>query len=147
MATDGAAPVREQESSVRGRRPRGIAVLAAIVVLQGAVLAVLGSVMLVARSEPELREAAGGVAPLITVAVLLLAVGVVRVVLGVMLARGNEVGRFVLGALAVLQIAITTFSVVALREVEIAGLVGLAMTVLELWLLYGWTRVADWFEP
>lgn len=127
------------------RRPKAIILLMVVAVLQGLGLLLLGVVFFVARGEPAMVEAVGDQAWIATaVGSILVGLGLARIGMAILLGRGVEWVRLVFGGLAVVQVALASYALVTVRDTGVGT--GLALAVVELWLLYGSEQTQEFFH-
>ncbi len=142
-------PASDAAATPRPGRPRRLWVVLALALLQGLVLGAAGAGVIAAREQPELADALGEVSnaatALLVTGVVLVLLGVLRIGLALLLLRGSEVARSWFGAAAMLQTAIGVYVVVGLQDLGEAGVVPVALSVTELWLLYGSDDVHRFF--
>ena len=130
------------------RRPVGITVLVVIGVVQGLVVVAVGALLtLVSRDEALVADTTLTQGMVLGIGMGVLAVGLLAVVLAVGLARGSNLVRSLYAGIATLEVAATTFSLLTIRDVRTAGIVGLALPAAVLWLLYGAPNTAEFFDP
>lgn len=131
----------------RPHRPLGITVLVVLGVVQGLVVAAIGALLAVVSEDAALLSELDLTSSFVLGTGLgILAVGLLGVVLSVGLARGSNVVRSLYAAIATLEVAATTFSLLTIRDVRVAGIVGLVLPVAVLWLLYGAPNTPEFFE-
>lgn len=129
------------------KRPRGVTVVAVIVLLQGLFFVAIGALLALADTAEVDFDTVEFTAEAVRIlGVILLVVGLVEVVLAVGLLRGNEFTRSLFGLLASIEAAVSIYALVALRNVQFEGVVALAISVLVLWLLYGSDPTREFFE-
>lgn len=133
------------DSAGTSRRPVAIRVLVPLAILQGLVLAGLGALLIAVRNSPEVAALGDAPAAVLAVGIVFVVLGLARIVLAALLLRRSEVARSWLGAVAVLQTAIGTYAVVGLQDAAASGLAELALSIGELWLLYGSEPVHEYF--
>lgn len=140
------ASVAGSEAS-RLRRPWGVTLLMLMGVAQGALLILVGSLMVAARNETgvagDLRTTPTGVA---VIGVAVASLGVALAVLSVLLGRGSDRVRTVVTVVALVQVAGSVYTLGALRDVREAGVPGLAVATAILWFLHGSTTAREFFE-
>lgn len=143
LATVGSvtAPVVER------RRPRGVTVLVVLGLVQAVFVAALGALLVLARGEPDVRaDFEGSEVSLLAAGISFVVVGVLVAGLAVLLSRGSDVARSIYAVVCTFQVASATYSLVALRELFEGAVVGLAIPMVVLWLLYGSAETQRFFE-
>ncbi len=139
--------VQEPVRDPARRRPRGVVVVVVFTVVQGLVLVLLGSAMVVVSAAPRDLAHAGLTRRDAQVGSgLVFAVAFVELVASYGLFRGLPRVRTLYGVIATLQIASSVYALVALRNVQIPSLVVLGISVGVLWLLYGTEETREYFE-
>jgi hypothetical protein len=77
---------------------------------------------------------------------VLMTVGVVEGVLAVLVARGSDAARSVFAVLQTVHVATAVYGLAALRDVRAESVWALVLPVLVLWLLYGSSSTAEFFD-
>jgi hypothetical protein len=128
-------------------RPRGLTAVVVFGLVQAVLVVALGTVMVVARDDVEVRRELG-VDPglLVVVGAVLIAVGVLGAVLAVLLARGSDRVRALYGLVNGINVAVAVYSLVALREVQLESVWSLVLPIAILWFLYGSPASQEYFR-
>jgi hypothetical protein len=115
--------------------------------VQAVLVVALGTVMVVARDDVEVRRELG-VDPglLVVVGAVLIAVGVLGAVLAVLLARGSDRVRALYGLVNGINVAVAVYSLVALREVQLESVWSLVLPIAILWFLYDSPASQEYFR-
>lgn len=131
----------------RPSRPRSVTAVVVLTLLQAAFILLVGLALVLAASSVDMGDEVDLTpSELQIVGGVVIAVGLVEAVLSVLLARGSEKARSVFGAIQTVHVATAVYALIALRDVALQGIWGLALSVLVLWLLYGSDQVAGFFH-
>ena len=140
--------VQEESDEVRPRRSRPVEItaVAALAVVQGLLLLLVGGLLIAAGNDREVA-ASLEVDPnaVVVVGIVLVVLGLVQCGLAIALTRGRELVRSVFAVLATLQIAPAVYALVALQDVRAGSVLPLAISLGVLWLLYGSPRSQEFF--
>ena len=132
----------------RDGRPIEVDVVVALSVVQAALLVGGGIVLMALGGRGEVADAIEMARSDVTVAAwVLVALGVAQALLAAGLASGREVVRSIYAVVATLQLAPATYSLVALQDVRVGGVVSIVLSAGVLWLLYGAERTRRYFAP
>lgn len=135
------------EAAPTTRRPVGITVLVVLGVVQGLLIVATGVFVISVSDNRDLARDSGVSADgILAVGIGLVAMGLLAIALAIGLARGSNLVRALFATVATVQVAVTTFGLLTVRDLRAGSVVALALAALMIWLLFGAPHTTEFFD-
>ena len=128
-------------------RPGGVTLLVVLGVIQGIGSALTGLFVLLDQNDVTLQsDARMSDDQLTATGVVLILIGALYILLSIMLSKGSSLVRWIYGLLAMFNVSIAVWGLLALRgEQQFGAAISLVFGVIVLWILFGTERSDQFF--